>query len=104
MPAPVNLFIKHFTTPDFWQLYNALPQEVRTLADKNHELLRVNPAHSSLRFKNIEGLWSVRVGSHYRALGKCGQMVSIGSGLGLMVITISSCHSPFVIPLGLRMV
>ena len=70
MPASVNSPMKHFTTPDFWQLYNALPQEVRALADKNYELLKVNPAHSSLRFKNIEGLWSVRVGSHYRALGK----------------------------------
>lgn len=70
MSASLSLGIKHFTTPDFWQLYNALPQEIRALADKNYELLKVNPSHSSLRFKNIEGLWSVRVGSHYRALEK----------------------------------
>ena len=60
--------MNHFTTPEFWPLYNALPQEVRALADKNYELLRANPAHPSLRFKNIEGFWSVRVGSRYRAL------------------------------------
>ena len=61
--------MKHFTTADFWQLYNALPEEVRDLADKNYELLKADPSHPSLRFKNIEGLWSVHVGSHYRALG-----------------------------------
>ena len=62
--------MNHFTTPDFWQLYGALPQEVRALADKNYELLKSNPAHPSLRFKNIEGPWSVRVGKHHRALGR----------------------------------
>ena len=59
----------HFTTPDFWRLYNALPQDVRDLADKNYALLKADPSHPSLHFKNIEGLWSVRVGRHYRALG-----------------------------------
>ena len=70
MSASLSFVIKHFTTPDFWQLYNALPEEIRALADKRYELLKVNSAHPSLRFKNIEDLWSVRVGSHYRALGK----------------------------------
>ncbi len=62
--------MKHSATPDFWRLYNALPQEVRTLADKNYALLKMNPNHLSLRFKSIDSLWSIRVGSHYRALGK----------------------------------
>lgn len=62
--------MKHFTTPEFWQFYNALPPEVRLLADKNYALLKVNSAHSSLRFKNMDGLWSIRVGLHYRALGR----------------------------------
>jgi hypothetical protein len=60
--------MNHFTTPEFWQLYNTLPQEVRDLVDKNYDLLKANPSHPSLHFKNIEGLWSVRVGLHYRAL------------------------------------
>lgn len=60
--------MNHFTTPDFWRLYNALPQEVRHLADKSYTLLKADPSHPSLHFKHIEGLWSVRVGSHYRAL------------------------------------
>lgn len=41
------------------------------MADKNFDLLKTNPQHPSLHFKKIGGekqLWSVRVGSHYRAL------------------------------------
>ena len=61
--------MSHFTTPDFWRLYNALPGDVRALADKNYALLRGDPAHSSLYFKEVKaGLWSARVGLHYRAL------------------------------------
>ena len=30
--------------------------------------MRADPGHSSLRLKEIEGVWSVRVGAHYRAL------------------------------------
>ncbi len=66
----MNISIKHFTTPDFWPLYNALPQEVRVLADKNYALLKSDPKHRSLQFKAVEDLWSIRVGLHYRALGK----------------------------------
>ncbi len=46
-----------------------LPREVRELADKSYELQKANPRHPSLRLKRIEGLWSVRVGQPYRALG-----------------------------------
>ncbi|MGV3723681.1 MAG: hypothetical protein ACO1SX_22515 [Actinomycetota bacterium] len=60
--------MKHRTTPDFWELYNALPREVQELADKSYALLLADSTHPSLRFKEIEELWSVRVGAHYRAL------------------------------------
>ncbi len=60
----------HFTTPRFWQLYNALPPEVRSLADKNFALLQSEPDHSSLHFKKIGRFWSARVGLHYRVLAK----------------------------------
>lgn len=46
-----------------------MPQEIRTLADKNYELLKINPRHPSLQLKRVEKLWSVRVGLHYRAIG-----------------------------------
>lgn len=61
--------MNHFTTPDFWQHYNTLPQEVRELADKNYGLLQNDSAHPSLRFRRIkQDVWSVRVGRSYRAL------------------------------------
>jgi len=41
---------------------------VRRLADRNYELLKKNPKHPSLHFKKVGRYWSVRVGSHYRAL------------------------------------
>jgi hypothetical protein len=42
------------------------------LADKSFELLKADPYHPSLHFKKVgraRDLWSVRVGTHYRALG-----------------------------------
>ena len=60
--------MNHFTTPEFWQLYNALPKDVREIADKNYELLKADPRHPSLHFKEVDSAWSVRVGRRYRAL------------------------------------
>jgi hypothetical protein len=61
--------LKHYASSKFWVLYNALPHEVREVADKNYELLRANPHHPSLHFKRIGKLWSARAGLHHRALG-----------------------------------
>ena len=61
--------MKHHASPRFWALYEALPAEIRALADKNFEVLKSNPRHPSLHFKRIRDLWSVRIGLHYRALG-----------------------------------
>ncbi|HZP77461.1 MAG TPA: hypothetical protein VFB45_15060 [Pseudolabrys sp.] len=58
----------HFASPAFWEAYAKLPDNVRTLADKNYELLKQNPYHPSLHFKKIGRFWSVRVGLRYRAL------------------------------------
>lgn len=65
--------MKHLTLPRFWQCYRQLPGEVQALADKNFRLLKRDPYHPSLHFKQIgdtQQLWSVRVGAHYRALGR----------------------------------
>jgi len=59
--------MNHFTTAKFWQLYNALPSDVRALANKNYALLSTDPLHPSLHFKDTGRLWSVRIGLHYRA-------------------------------------
>jgi len=61
--------MRHIKDPRFLPLYEALPAEVRTLADKSFALLKENPKHPSLRFKCIrDDLWSVRVGLNHRAL------------------------------------
>ena len=65
--------MRHLTLPRFWQYHAQLPQEIRELADRNYELLKVDPQHPSLHFKKVgrtKQLWSVRVGEHYRALGR----------------------------------
>jgi mRNA-degrading endonuclease RelE of RelBE toxin-antitoxin system len=65
--------MKHMTLPRFWQHYHQLPKEIQALANKNFELLKSDPHHPSLHFKKIgtnKQLWSVRVGAHYRALGR----------------------------------
>ncbi|NCD32231.1 MAG: hypothetical protein EOL87_02315 [Spartobacteria bacterium] len=61
--------LNHFTTSNYWQLYNRLPFHVRNTADKYFDLLKKNPKHPSLHLKQIGTLWSVRAGLHYRALG-----------------------------------
>lgn len=62
--------MNHFATPDFWFHYRQLPEDVRHLADKNFELLRINPRHPSLRLKKIDVFWSAHIGLRYRALAK----------------------------------
>jgi len=61
--------LRHRTTPPFWKMYQDLPEHIQRLADKNFALLKADPQHPSLHFKKIEGMWSARVGAHYRALG-----------------------------------
>ena len=58
----------HSTTPNFWQLYNALPHDIQRLADKNYALLQVDSNHPSLHLKQIKGIWSVRIGINYCAV------------------------------------
>ena len=64
--------MNHLTLPRFWRHYQALPEVIREVADKNFDLLRNDPHHPSLHFKKVgkaKHLWSVRVGLHHRALG-----------------------------------
>jgi hypothetical protein len=60
--------LNHYASPQFWALYEALPSDIRDLADKNYQLLKSDPRHPSLHFKQIGRFWSVRVGPRYRAL------------------------------------
>jgi hypothetical protein len=60
--------LKHFASPNFWELFRGLPQHVQALADKNYSLLKNDPYHPSLRLKKAGRYWSVRVGYHHRAV------------------------------------
>ncbi len=62
--------MKHFADQDFWICHRQLPAAIRALADKNFELLKANPRHSSVRLKKAGVFYSARVGLHYRALAK----------------------------------
>lgn len=62
--------MRHFASPSFWAEYSKLPKPVRDLADKNFELLKTSQNHPSLHFKKVGQFWSVRIGIHYRALGR----------------------------------
>jgi hypothetical protein len=60
--------MRHVASPQFWRHYARLPASIQRLADKNYELLKHDPQHPSLHFKQMGRFWSVRVGLHYRAL------------------------------------
>jgi hypothetical protein len=62
--------VKHFTTPEFWEHFGRLPPEIQRLAQKDFELLKLNPRHPSLRLKKAGVFWTARVGIHYRAIAK----------------------------------
>jgi hypothetical protein len=63
--------VNNCTSPRFWRHYNALPPEIRKLADKNFQLFKINPQHPSLRFERKKPeLWSVRVSGGHRALAR----------------------------------
>ena len=65
-------WLKCYEASDFTAFLELLSQEIQALADKNYELLKVDPYHPSLHFKKVgrrKQLQSVRVGDSYRALG-----------------------------------
>lgn len=60
-------------TKNFRNQLAALPEEVRRRAEQAHRLFQQDPWHNSLRFKRIRGtkdIYSVRIGSAYRAIGQ----------------------------------
>ena len=65
--------MKSKATRRFWKLYQELPKSIQRLARKNYLLWRDYPGHPSLDFKKLAGgagRFSIRVGGHYRALGR----------------------------------
>jgi hypothetical protein len=65
--------MKSRTTRRFWQMFDALPVEVREQAREAYRLRADNHQHPSLRFRRVEDtipLYSARVGMGYRAVGR----------------------------------
>lgn len=60
--------MKSSTTPDFRDAFVSLPSEIRSRAKSVYRLWQRNPRHPSLQFKKTGNVWSVRIGSGYRAL------------------------------------
>lgn len=65
--------MQHRASSGFWKEYEALPQGIRSRADKQFALLKSNPEHPSLQFKKVgesrgQEIWSARVKLNYRAL------------------------------------
>ena len=58
----------HRTAPRFWECFEELPASVQQTARRNFELLKANPGHPSLRFRNVGRYWSARVSASYRAV------------------------------------
>jgi hypothetical protein len=60
--------VNHYASPAFWDRYQALPERIRALADRNFELLQRDPKLPSLHIKRVGRYWSARVGRDYRAV------------------------------------
>jgi hypothetical protein len=56
------------TLPEFWQHYDALPEEIRLRAAKQYAIFGQNPRHPSLQLKPVGEFWSIRVTAAYRAV------------------------------------
>lgn len=60
--------MNHRATSRFWAAYDRLNPELRTQADKQFKLLKLDPRHPSLQFKKTGRVWSARVNRSIRAL------------------------------------
>ncbi len=58
-------------SPEFWQRYRQLPEEVRAAARRAYQRFWENPAHPGLSLERLRAdprLWSVRISRDYRAV------------------------------------
>ena len=59
----------HHASARFWACYRTLPQNIQKLADEAYARLKYDIHYPGVHFEKIEdGLYSGRVGLHYRAL------------------------------------
>jgi hypothetical protein len=65
--------VNSILTADFVECFARLPADVQEQARRAYQIWRSNPAHPGLRFKPVQGydgLYSVRIGLGWRALGR----------------------------------
>jgi hypothetical protein len=62
--------VRSYALASFWKSYDALPEPIQEQADKQYQLFRVNPGHTSLRLKRAGPFWAVRIDRGYRALAR----------------------------------
>jgi mRNA-degrading endonuclease RelE of RelBE toxin-antitoxin system len=64
--------VKSRTTKQFRAAFDSLPPKIKRQAREAYRLFQQDPHHPGLHFKQIEdleGIYSVRVGLRYRAVG-----------------------------------
>jgi len=61
--------VKHQANHRFWACFIRLPRHAQKQAIKSHQMIKRDPRHPSLHFKQIGRFWSARAGIHTRALG-----------------------------------
>lgn len=65
--------MKSATTKRFWRRFEGLPSGVQQSAIAAFEHWKADPSHPGVRFKPVhgfEGVYSVRMGDNWRALGR----------------------------------
>ncbi|HEV2458376.1 MAG TPA: hypothetical protein VGS80_08415 [Ktedonobacterales bacterium] len=62
--------MRSFRTKTFKRLLAALPEAIQRQVEAAYEQFKRDPWHLGLQFKEVtSGVYSVRIGLHYRALG-----------------------------------
>ncbi len=77
--------VRHIRTDEFKKCYGKLPQPIQQSADKQFKLLKENPQHPSLQFRQLSSrsdCWYARVTDDYRALATRYQNVYIWFWIG----------------------
>ena len=80
--------MKSSTTTDFWRCYSRLPAHIKQLARRTYQVWAQDPNYSSLHFKKIGRVWSIRVGYITERWGLKRKILLSGSGLVRIMNTI----------------
>ncbi|MFH0948642.1 MAG: hypothetical protein V1833_06585 [Elusimicrobiota bacterium] len=65
---PVEESVMHRATARFWECYSILPKDLRRIAKRNFDFLKMNLRYPSIHFKEVGKFWSARIGIGHLAL------------------------------------